>query len=88
MQMSDWTELYLQKSPSSDLIWCDLLRLRRSVGLSQSVEHSTAERVAMVASSIPGAEPTLRVLKLVRNEGTAFALQTGLDPGGTFALLG
>ena len=34
----------------------------------------TAERE--VAGSIPGAGPILRVLKYLRNEGTAFALQT------------
>ena len=42
-------------------------------GLAQSVERLTAERE--VAGSIPGAGPTLRVLKRLRNEGTSFALQ-------------
>ena len=41
--------------------------------LAQSVEHLTAERE--VAGSILGAGPVLRVLKSLRNEGTAFALQ-------------
>ena len=42
-------------------------------GLAQSVERLTAERE--VAGSIPGAGPTLRVLKRLRNDGTSFALQ-------------
>ena len=42
-------------------------------GLAQSVERLTAERE--VAGSIPGAEPLLRVLKWLRNEGTSSALQ-------------
>ena len=40
---------------------------------AQSVERLTAERE--VAGSIPRAEPILRVLKWLRNEGTPFALQ-------------
>ena len=44
-----------------------------AAGLAQSVEHLTAERE--VAGSIPGTGPTLMVLKWLRNEGTAFALQ-------------
>ena len=39
--------------------------------LAQSVERLTAERE--VAGSIPGVGPILRVLKLLRNEGTPFA---------------
>ena len=31
--MSDLAELYFQKNPSLVLIWSDLSRLRRSVGL-------------------------------------------------------
>ena len=50
--------------------------------LAQSVEHLTAERE--VAGSIPGVGPILRVLKLLRNEGTLFALQQA----GTLAWLG
>ena len=42
-------------------------------GLAESVERLTAERE--VAGSIPGAEPLLRVLKWLRNEGTSSALQ-------------
>ena len=42
-------------------------------GLAQSVERLTAEQE--VVGSIPGAGPILRVLKSLRNEGTAFDLQ-------------
>ena len=42
-------------------------------GLAQSVELLTAEQE--VVGSIPGAGPILRVLKSLRNEGTAYALQ-------------
>ena len=42
-------------------------------GLAQSVERLTEEHE--IAGSIPVAGPTLRVLKWLRNEGTAFALQ-------------
>ena len=42
-------------------------------GLAQSVERLTAEQE--VVGSIPGAGPILRVLKSLRNEGTAYALQ-------------
>jgi len=41
--------------------------------LSSLVEGLTAE--LEVTGSIPGTGPTLRVLKWLRNEGTAFALQ-------------
>ena len=41
--------------------------------LSQSVERLNAERD--VTGSILGARPILRVLKILRNEGTSFALQ-------------
>ena len=44
-----------------------------AAGLAQSVERLTAERE--VVGSIPGVGPILRVLKLLRNEGTPFALQ-------------
>ena len=40
---------------------------------AQLVERLIAERE--VAGSIPGTGPTLRVLKSLRNEGTAFVLQ-------------
>ena len=50
-------------------------------GLAQSVERLTAERE--VASSIPGIGPTLRVLKLLRNGGTAFSLQMARPTCGT-----
>ena len=42
-------------------------------GLAQLVEHLTAEQE--VAGSIPRTGPTLRVLKWLKNGGTAFALQ-------------
>ena len=42
-------------------------------GLAQSVEHLTAEQEVM--SLIPRTGPILRVLKSLRNEGTAFDLQ-------------
>ena len=42
-------------------------------GLAQSVGCLTAEQE--VVGSIPGVRPILRVLKSLRNEGTAFALQ-------------
>ena len=42
-------------------------------GLAQSVERLTAEQE--VVGSIPGAGPILRVLKSLRNKGTAYALQ-------------
>ena len=42
-------------------------------GLAQSVEHLTAKWE--VAGSIPRTGPTPRVLKWLRNEGTAFTLQ-------------
>ena len=50
-------------------------------GLAQSVERLTAERE--VAGSIPGAGPLLRVLKLLRNEGTFFALQAARPSRGS-----
>ena len=43
-------------------------------GLAESVERLTEEQE--IAGSIPVAGPTLRVLKWLRNEGTAFALTT------------
>ena len=42
-------------------------------GLAESVERLTEEQE--MAGSIPVAGPTHRVLKWLRNEGTAFALQ-------------
>ena len=42
-------------------------------GLAQSVEHLTAEQEVM--GLIPRTRPILRVLKSLRNEGTAFDLQ-------------
>ena len=44
-----------------------------AAGLKQSVESLTTEW--KVVGSIPGTGPTLRVLKWLRNEDTAFALQ-------------
>ena len=44
-----------------------------AAGLVQSVEPLIVERD--VAGLIPRARPTLRVFKLLRNEGTPFALQ-------------
>ena len=54
-------------------------------GLAQSVEHLTAEQEVMGLILRTG--PILRVLKSLRNEGTAFDLQAarpsrGSDPGG------
>ena len=42
--------------------------------LAQSVERLTVERE--VVGSVPGDGPILKVLKKLRNEVTAFALQT------------
>ena len=53
-------------------MWSSLI-IVTAAGLSQSVERLTAERE--VAGSIPGTGPILKVLKCLRNEGTAFALQ-------------
>ena len=50
-------------------------------GLAQSVERLNAEQE--VACSIPGAEPLLRVLKWLRNEGTPFALQAARPSRGS-----
>ena len=44
-----------------------------AAGLAQSVDGLTTER--KVAGSIPGAGPLLGVLKWLKNEGIAFALQ-------------
>ena len=52
-----------------------------AAGLAQSVERLTAERE--VVGSIPGAGPTLRVLKWLGNEGARFALQTGRPSRGS-----
>ena len=53
-------------------MWPSLIMVT-AVGLSQSVERLIAERE--VARSIPGTRPILTVLKSLRNESTAFALQ-------------
>ena len=53
-------------------MWSSLI-IVTAVGLSQSVERWIAER--KVAGSIPGIGSILRVLKRLRNEGSAFALQ-------------
>ena len=50
-------------------------------GLAQSVECLTAEQE--VVGSITGAGPILRVLKSLRNEGTAFALQAARPSDGS-----
>ena len=50
-------------------------------GLAQLVERLTAEREVVV--SIPGTGPILRVLKLLINEGTAFALQMSRSSPGS-----
>ena len=50
-------------------------------GLAQSVEPLTADRE--VVGSIPGALPILRVLKYLRNEGTAFAMQMAIASRGS-----
>ena len=50
-------------------------------GLTQSVERLTAEQE--VVGSIPGAGPILRVLKSLRNEGTAFDLQAARPSRGS-----
>ena len=47
--------------------------LKTMAGLAQSLERLAAEWE--VAGSIPGTEPTLRVLKRLRTGGAAFALQ-------------
>ena len=51
-----------------------------TAGLAQSIERLTAKR-AEVAGSIPGAGSILRVVKYLRKEGTAFALQTAIPWG-------
>ena len=70
---------------SSKPIRCRVQALRADTltvaGLAQSVERLTAERV--VAGSIPGAGPLLRVLKWLRNEGTSFALQAARPSRGS-----
>ena len=53
-------------------MWSSLIIVIAS-GLSQSVERLTGEQE--VAGSIPRTESILRVLKCLRNEGTAFTLQ-------------
>ena len=53
----------------------------RRAGLAKSVERLTAEQE--VAGLIPGAGPILRVLKWLRNEGTAFALQAAIPSRGS-----
>ena len=50
-------------------------------GLAQLVERLTAERE--VVDSIPGTGPILRALKLLINEGTAFALQMARSSPGS-----
>ena len=49
--------------------------------LAQSVEGFTAERE--VVGSIPGVGPILRVLKLLTNEGTSFAMQAAWPSRGS-----
>ena len=51
----------------------DMCMFLTVAGLAPLLERLTAE--PHVTSSIPGTGPTLRVLKWLRNEGTAFALQ-------------
>ena len=46
-----------------------IIMYMQRVGLAKSVERLTAEQE--VAGSIPRAGPVLRVLKSLRNEGTA-----------------
>ena len=53
----------------------------RRAGLAQSVERLTAEQE--VVGLIPGAGPILRVLKSLRNEGTAYALQAARPSHGS-----
>jgi len=48
--------------------------INRSRNITQSLQRLNAER--QVRSLIPGAAPVLWVLQLLRNKGTAFALQT------------
>ena len=50
----------------------DFVMFLLAAGLAQSVDCLTAERE--VAGSVSGARRILRVLKWMRNEGTAFAL--------------
>ena len=53
--------------------YIDMCMFLTVAGLAPLVERLTAER--RVTGSIPGTGPTLGVLKWLRNEGTAFALQ-------------
>ena len=53
--------------------YIDMCMFLTVAGLAPLLERLTAER--RVTGSIPGTEPTLRVLKWMRNEDTAFALQ-------------
>ena len=53
--------------------YIDMCMFLNVAGLAPLVERLTAER--RVTCSIPGTGPTLRVLKWLRNEGSAFALQ-------------
>ena len=50
-------------------------------GLAQSVEHLSAEQEVM--GLIPRTGPILRVLKSLRNEGTAFDLQAARPSRGS-----
>ena len=61
--------------------YIDMYMFLTAAGLAQLVERLTAER--QVAGSIPRAGPTVRVLKWLRNEGTAFALQTARPSRGS-----
>ena len=61
-------------------MWSSLI-IVTAAGLSQSVERLTAERE--VAGSIPGTGTIHRVLKCLRNEGTAFALQMATPSRGS-----
>ena len=66
--------------------YIDMYMFLTAAGLAQLVERLTAER--QVAGSIPRAGPTVRVLKWLRNEGTAFALQTARPSRGSVPLPG
>jgi len=57
----------------ADICVGSVVDLNNISGLAQSVERLTAERD--VTGSILGAGPILRVLEILRNEGTSFALQ-------------
>ena len=63
----DKNKILIKKSPVAVQSWTKVT----ATGLAHSLEGSSAYK--QDESSIPGAGPILRILKVLRNEGTAFA---------------